>query len=110
MIRIREAGDSALLLELDAAVDPAVNAHAVAIAATARATDLPGIRDVVSTYRTVAVYFDPLVVDVTAVGAMLERAARSEAGARSKCPSSTVGRTGPILPAWQRMPDSPRRK
>jgi KipI family sensor histidine kinase inhibitor len=74
MIRIREAGDSALLLELDAVVDPAVNADAVAIAAAVRLSMLPGIRDVVSTYRTVAVYFDPLIVDVSAVRAVMERA------------------------------------
>jgi KipI family sensor histidine kinase inhibitor len=57
--RIRPAGDSALLLELDAVVDPRVNARAIAIASAVREAAVPGVRDVVSTYRSVAVYFDP---------------------------------------------------
>ena len=45
-------------------IDAAVNARAIAIAAAVRDAALAGVRDVVSTYRSVAVYFDPLVVDV----------------------------------------------
>jgi KipI family sensor histidine kinase inhibitor len=72
---IREAGDAVLLLELDSVVTPDVNAQAVAAAMALRQESLPGVRDVVPTYRTVAVYFDPLRADVEALRAALERAA-----------------------------------
>jgi KipI family sensor histidine kinase inhibitor len=72
-VRIREAGDSALLLELDEVINVSVNAHAIAVAAAVRGAALPGIRDVVSTYRSVAVHFDPLSVDVETVRDALTR-------------------------------------
>jgi KipI family sensor histidine kinase inhibitor len=74
-VKIREAGDSALLLELDEVINVSVNAQAIAIAAAMRRAGLPGIRDVVSTYRSVAVHFDPLGIDVEKVRATLTRSA-----------------------------------
>jgi len=70
---IKEAGDSALLLELDPVIDADVNSRAIAIAAAVRDAVIPGVRDVVSTYRSVAVYFDPLIADIRDVLASLER-------------------------------------
>ncbi|HEY1303161.1 MAG TPA: 5-oxoprolinase subunit PxpB [Vicinamibacterales bacterium] len=78
--RIREAGDAALLLELDEVIDPAVNARAIAIAAAIRRESVDGVRDVVPTYRTVAVHFDPLVVDVEAVRGAIDRASTISPG------------------------------
>ena len=74
-MRIREAGDSALLLELDEVINVSVNAHAIAIAAAVRRAAMPGVRDVVSTYRTVAVHFDPLSIDIETVRDALTRSA-----------------------------------
>jgi len=71
---IKEAGDSALLLELEPVIDAAVNARAVAIAAAVREDLIPGVRDVISTYRSVAVHFDPLIADAREIHASLERA------------------------------------
>jgi KipI family sensor histidine kinase inhibitor len=65
--RIRDAGDSALLLELDAVVDADVNARAIAIAGAVERAGIPGVRAVVPTYRSVAVFFDPLDTDVSLV-------------------------------------------
>ena len=100
-LRIREAGDSALLLELDEVIDPTVNARAVAIAATLRAETLGGVRDVVSTYRTVAVHFDPLIVDVEVVRAAAERASTSApsevSGRHIEVPVQYGGDAGPDL-------------
>jgi KipI family sensor histidine kinase inhibitor len=73
--RISEAGDSALLLELDEVIDAAVNARAIAIASAVRRAALQGVRDVVPTYRSVAVHFDPLAVDVEMVRDVMRRAA-----------------------------------
>jgi KipI family sensor histidine kinase inhibitor len=92
--RIREAGDSALVLEVGAtqaspvpaAIDVDVSARAIAIARAVRQRAMPGVRDVVPTFRSVAVFFDPLATDVAAVAAALHE----EAGA---APSQSPGRT-----------------
>jgi KipI family sensor histidine kinase inhibitor len=81
-VSIKEAGDSALLLELEEVIDPAVNARVIAIAAAVRREAIRGVRDVVSTYRSVAVYFDPLLLDAAVVRDALQRAsgARGQTG------------------------------
>jgi inhibitor of KinA len=61
--RIVPSGDSAIVVELDARVDPKVNAQAIALAAAVDAAAIAGVRDVVPTYRSVAVFFDPLRTD-----------------------------------------------
>jgi KipI family sensor histidine kinase inhibitor len=71
---IRDAGDSALVLELEPRIDPEVNARAIAIAAAVRRKAVSGVRDVVSTYRSVAVFFDPLQTRLESVVAALEAA------------------------------------
>jgi KipI family sensor histidine kinase inhibitor len=58
--RVVPAGDSALFIEFDERIDPVVNARAIAAADGIREAAIPGVRDVVPAYRTVAVYFDPL--------------------------------------------------
>ncbi len=99
--RIREAGDSALLLELDAVIDPAVNARAIAIAAAVAAEHRAGVRDVIPTYRSVAVHFDPLVADVDALRESLRRAADAppavNVGALVEVPVAYGGENGPDL-------------
>ena len=76
-MRISEAGDSALLLELEEVINVSVNAQAIAVAGAVRRAGLPGIRDVVSTYRSVAVHFDPLTVDIETIRDTLTRAAET---------------------------------
>ena len=77
---IKPAGDSVLLLELgEAAIDPELNERAHGIARLVRRHAIPGVRDVVSTFRTVAVFFDPLATDVDAVAAALHDAADAAA-------------------------------
>jgi inhibitor of KinA len=56
-------GDSCVALQFDATIDPAVNAHCIALAAAIDRRALRGIRDVVPTYNAVTVHFDPLAVD-----------------------------------------------
>jgi inhibitor of KinA len=58
--RVVSAGDSAIIVEFDERIDPAVNARTIACAEAIQAANLPGVRDVVPTYRSVAIYFDPL--------------------------------------------------
>ena len=73
--RIVPAGESALIVEFDERIDPAINARAIACARTAEAARIAGVLDVVPTYRSVAVYFDPLRTDGDALLATLEDAA-----------------------------------
>ena len=107
MAAIKAAGDSAVLLELEEAIDGTINARAISIAAAIRRESIRGVRDVVSTYRSVAVYFDPLVADEGAVRDALQRASGSRvqavAGRRIDVPVVYGGEEGPDLPelaAW----------
>jgi inhibitor of KinA len=70
--RIVPAGDSAVLLEFDERIDPAVNARAVAVAQSIEASPVDGVRDVVPTFKSVAIYFDPLRTDVKQLMSRLE--------------------------------------
>ena len=62
--QIRPAGDSALVVELEARVDPTINTRAIALAEAVRAAGHDGVRDVVSTYCSVTIYVDPVRTDV----------------------------------------------
>jgi inhibitor of KinA len=77
--RIVPAGDSAVIVEFADRIDAAVNAQAVALAESVRAASLSGVRDVVPTFCSVAVYFDPLRTDVHALVDRLDREAAREA-------------------------------
>jgi inhibitor of KinA len=104
--RIVPAGDSAIVVELDGpggGIDAAVNAEAIALADSIQRASFPGVRDVVPTYRTVAVYFDPLRVDYDRLLAHLERAASraatgdAPAAALVRIPVCYGGEHGPDL-------------
>ena len=70
--RIVPAGDAALIVEFEDRIDPAINARAVALAESLDLALVPGVRDVVPTHRSVAVYFDPLKTDQQALGTAIE--------------------------------------
>jgi KipI family sensor histidine kinase inhibitor len=80
--RLVRAGDAALVVELEPRVDPDVNARAIAIAEEVAAHPVAGIRDVVTTYRSAAVHFDPLATDAPELAARLEAIAASATGDR----------------------------
>ena len=68
--RIVPAGESVLIIEFEERIDPLVNATTIACAESIQAAAVAGVRDVVPTYRSVAIYFDPLRTDTDA---LLER-------------------------------------
>jgi inhibitor of KinA len=80
-VRIVPAGDAVLLAEFEECIDVAVNARAIATADTLRRTPLVGVRDIVPTFRSVAVYFDPLATDVEQLVAQMRDAATAPMGA-----------------------------
>ena len=101
--RIRDAGDSALLIEWDEAIDPAINARAIATAAAIREAAFSGLRDVVSTFRSVAVSFDPMKVEPEGLRAALARLSEEPRpvvqGETIEVPVAYGGEGGPDLAA-----------
>jgi inhibitor of KinA len=102
--RIVPVGDATLVVEFEERIDPVVNARAVAAAEALRAAAIAGVRDVVPTYRSVAVYFDPLLTDHRGLVRRLEEAALSpvrgegRAHALIRVPVCYGGDFGPDLP------------
>lgn len=66
-LRIVPAGDSAVLIELPARIDPHVNARAVALAEVLATRCAATLRDVVVGFCSVTLYFDPLLGDVESI-------------------------------------------
>src|SRR5262245_16088690 len=71
-MRIVAAGDSALVVEFAERIDAAVNARAIALADAVQHAAIAGVRDVVPSFRTVTVYFDPLRTDYRALTSRIE--------------------------------------
>ena len=96
------AGDSTVIVEFENRIDPAVNARAVALAEAVRAAVLPGVRDIVPTFRSVAIYFDPLRTNMDTLSGVLEASARSippvlQAASPIQVPVCYGGELGPDL-------------
>jgi KipI family sensor histidine kinase inhibitor len=72
-VEIRAAGDSALVVELGAEIDSTLNAQVVAIAATLSQEQIDGVRDVISSYASVTVCFDPLRTDLESLISTITR-------------------------------------
>lgn len=75
--RLLALGDGALTLEFDDRIDPALNAQVIAARDALSALKLEGISDVVPTYRSLTVHFDPLRLDRQALGRHLLDAAQA---------------------------------
>lgn len=103
--RIVAAGDSAVIVEFEERIDPAVNARAIALAETVRTAAIAGVRDIVPTYRSVAIYFDPLRTDYDALVLAIDRASESQVtagrqdAAPIRIPVAYGGAFGPDLPS-----------
>jgi inhibitor of KinA len=104
-LHIVAAGDSALVAEFDERIDPAINRRVIALAEALQRDAIRGVRDVVPTYRSVAVYFDPLRVDYTALIERLEQLAAAPEGQSGvaappvRIPVCYGGELGPDLAA-----------
>ena len=71
--RIVPAGDSMLVVEFEERIDPAINRRAIALAESLHGAAIDGVRDIVPTFRSVAVFFDPLRTDYDALVERIER-------------------------------------
>lgn len=100
--RLLELGDAALTLELGDRIDPALNARVMAARDALAADTLPGITDLVPTYRSLTVHFDPPRIDRAALVERLHAAAASTqksalAGRHFEIPVRFGGVDGPDL-------------
>jgi len=100
--RVIPLGDSALIVEFGSEIDPRINARVVAFATSIIEQQWKGILDVVPTYRSVTVHFDPLQWDSTALLAQLQTLPRPTL--RKTVPHGTL-HTIPVLYGGQWGPD-----
>jgi inhibitor of KinA len=109
--RVVPAGDSALIVEFEERIDPAINARAIAAAEAIQRAAISGVRDVVPTFRSVAIYFDPLRTDYDRLLTLVHQQSRlptvpAETGAAPlRIPVCYGGDLGPDLPAVARFGD-----
>jgi inhibitor of KinA len=102
--RLVAAGDSAIIVEFEDVIDPAVNARTIAFAESVQSAQIAGVRDVVPTYRSVAIYFDPLRTDGDTLMTHVEREAVKPAPASATSQAAAIripvcygGELGPDL-------------
>lgn len=98
-------GDSAITIEFGNEINPETNTRVVAFAQMVRAQGWSGILDVVPTYRSVTVHFDPLQWDSAMLAKRLKTLPRREPGRAElqgilhKIPVLYGGEWGPDLEA-----------
>ena len=101
--RFRPAGDSALLVELGAAIDPALNRMVHAFDRRLADAAPPGIVETVPAYCSVLIHYDPMQLTTAAVTRWAESAAESveitpeEAARPVEIPTVYGGDAGPDL-------------
>ena len=104
--RVVQAGDSVTIVEFEERIDERINAQAIALANRVERAQIAGVRDIVPTYRSVAVYFDPLRIDYAALQEALsgagqhlvsEGATDRAVGAPVRIPVRYGGEHGPDL-------------
>lgn len=75
--RLLALGDGALTLEFGDRIDPDLNARVMTTRDALAAMGIAGINDVVPTYRSLTVHFDPLRLDRELLSARLQQAAQA---------------------------------
>lgn len=102
-------GDAAVAVQFEARIDAVINARVIRLAELVQSRRVAGVRDVVPTFRSVAVYFDPLRTRLDGLIEWLEEAARGvDASLRSsgtliQVPVCYGGDFGPDLPGVARF-------
>ncbi|GGE48497.1 allophanate hydrolase [Agaricicola taiwanensis] len=102
-VRFRAAGDRHLVAELADVIDPSINRRVVALAAALERQRVVGIIDLLPTYRSLLVHYDPLVAGRGLLENVILRAFgnltvdMSGAGKRWRIPVVYGGAHGPDL-------------
>jgi KipI family sensor histidine kinase inhibitor len=97
--RILPCGDSAVTVEFGDAIDPDLNGLVLALDDILRRRAPPGLLEIVPTYRSLTVQFDPTVLDYDALTGLIVREGealkpRSAVGRRWRVPVVYGGRFG----------------
>ena len=83
---ILPAGDRALVVEIGDGIDPDVNRRVHGTVQAVEAADLPGVVDLVPTYRSLLVYYDPLVVSYQELESVIIEAGEGRGGSEPEAP------------------------
>ena len=70
--RLLPAGDSALVVEFGNEIDPEINARVRSLTTALEEESLAGLIELVPTYRSALLYFDPLIVQVDVLKQQLQ--------------------------------------
>ena len=89
-LELAPLGDSAVLVTIGSAIDRGVSRRVHALAHAIGSARLRGVVDVVPAYASIAVHYDPLVVDDREVSAWLRELADS-------CPPDAPASTRPVV-------------
>ena len=81
--RVVPAGDSAILIELGSEIDPAVNDRVYALAQQIENSDLSGVTELIPTYRSLLVNYDPLVIGFSEMHDALNRVVENQSDGES---------------------------
>ncbi|NPV88030.1 5-oxoprolinase subunit PxpB [Coprothermobacteraceae bacterium] len=71
--RILACGDAAVIVEFGDRISPELNAKVLALTSYLERNPVKGVEEVVPTYRSVLVRFDPLIVDPRVLESMIEQ-------------------------------------
>lgn len=111
-VRIVALGDSALAVQFEQRIAPEVNAQVTTCAATLAMKRSAGVRDIVPAFRSITVYFDPLVADVDLLATTMRTAALAAqfadgAPARPQVPPSEAFGTASTPQPGESLPTQP---
>src|SRR5574337_1965507 len=67
-VRLLDGGECCLVVELGEAIDLAVNRHVRALGLALERARVNGVLEAVPTYRSLAIYYDPMAIDRDALG------------------------------------------
>jgi len=102
--RILPAGDQAILVEFGTEINPSLNKRVHAFARTLTARKLPGIGEMISSYCSLLIYYDPFLLSFSQIsswiGGFLDREIVLEASPPiiKEIPVLYGGESGPDLP------------
>lgn len=85
--RFLDAGEAALVVEFGDAVDPAANDRVLALDSVLAAETGPGLRELVPTYRSLMIHYDPLVLPRADLIQRVRRALQQPAAERQAAQS-----------------------
>jgi inhibitor of KinA len=78
--RFLDAGEAALVVEFGREVEPAANDTVLALDAVLAAAQIDGLRELVPTYRSLMIHYDPLVLERGALVEIVSGALRQRGG------------------------------